>query len=197
MHVKLLFASPITLIIKGIRKCWKSDHKSDSVNDALGPNDLQLMKKIIKLGHTSTLEHSLITYEVNGISRALLQESSRHRISVSPSVESTRYTFKRVLDGDNIDMVLCNSGSDEIDEANKQHMENIKRITKENNLPNDVAKYGLVEAYKTNLILSFNLRSLMHFYKLRSSKKALEEIRNLAEALVFVLPDEYKQFFDK
>lgn len=197
MHVKLLFASPITLIIKGIRKCWKSDHKSDSVNDTLGPNDLQLMKKIIKLGHTSTLEHSLITYEVNGISRALLQESSRHRISVSPSVESTRYTFKRVLDGDNIDMVLCNSGSDEIDAANRQHMENIKRITKENNLPNDVAKYGLVEAYKTNLILSFNLRSLMHFYKLRSSKKALEEIRNLAEALVFVLPDEYKQFFDK
>ncbi|MFW6016343.1 MAG: FAD-dependent thymidylate synthase [bacterium] len=155
------------------------------------------MKRIIELGHTSTLEHSLITYEVSGISRALLQENSRHRIGVSPSVESTRYTFKRALAGDNIEETLCLSGNDEIDVANRLHMENIKRIVKENNLSNDIAKYGLVEAYKTNLILSFNLRSLMHFYKLRSSKNALKEIQILAKMLVQKLPEEYKQFFEK
>ncbi len=196
MYVKLLFTSPITLIVKGIRKCWKSEHKSDSIGSEIGPNDLALMKKIIDFGHTSTLEHSLITYQIDGVSRALLQETSRHRIGVSPSVESTRYTFKRVLNGD-VDKALCYSGDSDIDEANKIHMENIKRIVKEKNLPNDVAKYGLVEAYKTNLILSFNLRSLMHFYELRSSKRALQEIRELAVMLVDVLPDEYKQFFDK
>ena len=99
MNVELLFVSPKHLVLKGIRTCWQTQEKSDTdpTTDTLGENDKQLLKKIIDLGHSSTPEHSLITYQVNGISRALLQELSRHRVGVSPSVESSRFTFKKIL----------------------------------------------------------------------------------------------------
>jgi thymidylate synthase (FAD) len=157
--------------------------------------DKKLIKTVINKGHTSTLEHSLITYELNGISRALLQELSRHRIGVSPSVESTRFTFKKILQGDDIENLLVSSGDEDIDNANIEHMEKIKKITLEKGLQNDVSKYGIVEAYKLSEIISFNLRSLLHFYELRTSSRALKEISFLAWEMANVLPDEYQIFF--
>jgi thymidylate synthase (FAD) len=195
MQVELLYCSPLYLVVKGIRKCWRSEGKMDSDWEKLGKNDIKLIHTIIDKGHTSTLEHSLITYELSGISRALLQELSRHRIGVSPSVESTRFTFKKVLQGDDVEDLLISSGDEDIDNANIQHMKNIKEITLKKGLPNDVCKYGLVESYKVNQIISFNLRSLMHFYDLRNSKRALKEIRTLANKMVEILPEDYKMFF--
>jgi len=167
----------------------------DSTWEKLGEMDKRLIKTVINKGHTSTLEHSLITYELNGISRALLQELSRHRIGVSPSVESTRFTFKKILQGDNIKNLLVSSGDEDIDKANIEHMEKIKNITLEKGLQNDVSKYGIVESYKLSEIISFNLRSLLHFYELRTSNRALKEIRVLAHKMWSELPDEYKTFF--
>ena len=57
----------------------------------------KFLKHVIKVGHESVLEHITITYEINNISRACLQELARHR-HISLSVESTRHTLKRILD---------------------------------------------------------------------------------------------------
>jgi thymidylate synthase ThyX len=35
----------------------------------------------------------------------------------------------------------------------------------------------------------------MHFYDLRNSKRALKEIRTLANKMVEILPEDYKMFF--
>ena len=57
-----------------------------------------VLKRIIKAGHESVLEHVTLTYSVKGLSRDCLQQLSRHRL-ISQSVESTRHTTKRyVLD---------------------------------------------------------------------------------------------------
>ena len=47
----------------------------------------EVLTRIIQAGHESVLEHITLTYRVQGISRALLQEVSRHR-HLSLSVES-------------------------------------------------------------------------------------------------------------
>ena len=199
MEVELLHCSPKWIIVEGIRTCWKSFEKSDSdcVNDVLGPNDISLVKKIISFGHTSTLEHSLFTFKVDGISRALLQELSRHRVGVSPSVESTRYTLKKIINNEeDIANVLVSSGNEDIDALNEKHLRELTELIKEKGLTNDVAKYGLVESYKVSETISFNLRSLRHFYQLRTSKKALKEIQELAHKLVEALPEDYNIFFE-
>ncbi len=197
MKVTLKHITPKKLIVDGIRICWKSDDNCDTIDDELGEKDSDLIKRIIKFGHTSTLEHSLITFEIEGISRALLQELSRHRVSVSPSVESSRYTLKKIINGEQIiASCLVKTGVDVIDQLNIKHMEKLAVLIKQYDIPNDIAKYGLVEAYKVREQISFNIRSFRHFLSLRTSKKALAEIRQLAQEMFKQIPKDYHIFFE-
>lgn len=196
MKVELKFISPIELVVDGIRICYDSEDKSDSFNGKLGVKDKELIETIIRDGHTSTLEHSLVTFKFNDISRAVLQEISRHR-HTSPSVQSSRYTLKKTIDSP-----LYKTGNESIDMLNKEHMEKLKllmKFSKENGnpIPNDILKYGIVESYLIKEQISFNFRGLMNFFELRTSPRALKEIRDLSEAMYNVLPDEYKFMFNK
>ncbi len=53
----------------------------------------------IKERHESILEHINLTFSINGLSRACLQELARHR-HISLSVESTRHTLKKKLENE-------------------------------------------------------------------------------------------------
>lgn len=160
-------------------------------------SDLTLIRKIVSKGHESTLEHSLFTYRIEGMSRACLQELSRHRVGVSPSVESTRYTLKRILNGEiDIEDLMISSGNDKLDTLIYDHMHKLCKLIKEEKIPNDVAKYGICESYPVRETISFNMRALRHFYKLRASKQAHFEIRELAEHLFAALPTDYDVFFE-
>ena len=199
MKVELLEITPKTLVVKGIRKCWKSEDLSDSdyLNDILGEKDKALIKRVIEHGHTSTLEHSLMTFDISGVSRALLQELSRHRIGTSPSVESTRYTLGKIVKGEeDIKNCLVSTGNEYIDKLNYEHMVKLKALINTFDIPNDIAKYGIVEAYTFSEQITFNFRSFRHFLELRTSKKALWEIRDLANMMLTNVPDEYMIFFD-
>ena len=54
----------------------------------------EFLKRAMKVHHDTVLEHIYLTYEVNNLSRACLQELARHR-HISLSVESTRHTLKK------------------------------------------------------------------------------------------------------
>ena len=151
----------------------------------------------MKNKHTSTLEHSLICFDIEGISRGCLQELARHRIGTPISVESSRYTLKKILNGDkNIKDYLVSSGIEELDELNIKHLTELKKIIKEKNIKNDISKYGIVESYKVNLKLSFNFRSLNNFIELRNTTKAWKEIRTLSKKFIELIPDDYKIFLN-
>lgn len=104
MNVTLLHNSPLEAVVKAIRKCYASEGKSDSgdiqrhlyYKSELGSKDKALIQRIIKSEHTSTLEHLTFTFDVDGLSRAALQEWSRHRM-MSQSVQSTRYVLQKDL----------------------------------------------------------------------------------------------------
>ena len=72
--------------IRAALTCKGKGHKADEVIPKV------YLGSIIEQGHDSVLEHITVTYEVCGISRALLQELARHR-HISLSVESTRHTL--------------------------------------------------------------------------------------------------------
>ena len=50
----------------------------------------ELLDKIVSSGHLSVLEHASFTFGIEGVSRALLAQLTRHRIA-SFSVQSQRY----------------------------------------------------------------------------------------------------------
>ena len=192
MNIKLLNFTPLEIAIKAIRKCY------DSCSDNLGEKDMKLLEAIIKNDHTSTIEHINYTFEIDGISRACLQELARHR-HASLSVESTRYTLRNLIQEYKKDDFLYSdylvlTGDSQMDQWSIDSLNRVISLL-EKGYKNDQAKYLLPESYKTNLIWTINARSLRNFLKLRSSSKALWEIRELANNIFNAIPDSHKILF--
>lgn len=143
-----------------------------------------------------TLDFICFTFKISGISRALLQELARHRIA-SLSIKSTRYTLlKDLKNADEADLKnYLVKISDEIDEYNKLRLMTIKELLNKS-FSNDELKYLLPEAFKTELVLTINARSLRNLLELRLSSKALKEFRELAKGIYKTIPETHRILFD-
>lgn len=201
MQVTLLNHTPLNICSHAIRTCWQSFEKGDNG----GEKDVELIDRVgNKFKHASTLEHLYYNFYIQGISRALLQELARHRLA-SLSVKSTRYTLKELKKEEKFEVgqferaakfiVLTND--EMVDNASIKALENLREILASTTKSLDIVKYCLPECYKTELTWSINARSLQNFISLRSSKSALWEIRNLANAIYNALPNEHKFIFEK
>ena len=197
--VTLMHNTPFIVCAHAVRTCWQSFGHSDDG----GPKDKELVDKVgNKFKHSSTLEHLNYTMYIQGISRALLQELARHRIA-SLSVKSTRYTLKELksekfIDHMDLDMVgeyCVLTGDTRVDVCIGQALSNLQALIKAD-IPNDIAKFALPDAYKTELTWTINARSLQNFLSLRTSKSAMWEIRRLAYAVFDALPEDHKYLFE-
>lgn len=201
MTVKLLHHTPLEVADIAICKCYGNEPHSDSekVKDRI--NRVANVSK-----HASTIEHLTYSFDIDGISRACLQEVVRHRIA-SYTVKSSRYTLSELKKEDVFKFSDING---DMKRASKyvvltdNYMVNCSIILALDELreaiskgiPNDVAKYCMPEAYKTSLVITINARALQNFLELRSSKHALWEIQLLAKAMYEAIPDEHKFLFD-
>lgn len=154
----------------------------------------EVLGRIIKAGHESILEHINLTYSIKGISRALLQEVSRHR-HISLSVESTRHTLRKLLTES--DKFIIPSQTPQTETWNMlTHgvmLQILFRLRDEYpGLSNDGLKYFIPEFWPTNLVLTSNIRELRHILNLRTAPAALEEFKELARAMYEVVPEQYK-----
>jgi thymidylate synthase (FAD) len=206
MKVELLYHTPLWVCARAIRTCWDSHDKSDSepqydvvdgsyLGTITGTKDKALIERVgNKNKHSSTLEHLVYTFEIDGISRACLQELVRHRIA-SLSVKSTRYALKKLRDEEcNVDDFLVTTGNEIIDRSAWATLNQVQQLLRLG-ISNDVVKYMLPEVFKTSLVWTINARSLQNFLYLRLSDNALWEIRKLAKEVYMQLPDEHKYLF--
>ena len=194
MKIKLLNYTPLDIADKAIGKCWDKQKEICDVK--------RIERVALKFKHASTIEHLSYTFDIDGVSRALLQELARHRIA-SYSVKSTRYTLKELRDEDVFSVLydkaraskyVVFTGISDIDNYIIMELEMLRTLLNRN-LSNDVVKYVLPEAYKTSLVWTINARSLQNFLALRSSKDALWEIRKLANEIYKALPEDHKFLF--
>ena len=176
-------------------KDFSNYYKED--NERTGPKDRELIHRVgNKNKHASTLEHINYTFDIDGISRACLQELARHR-HASMSVKSTRYTLKELKEAKYTTQAVMNFlvKVDEVtDEYNFYALCKIREELKLGK-SNDKVKYSLPEAYKTSLVWTINMRSLQNFLALRTNKAALWEIRDLANLIYNTLPEEHKYMY--
>lgn len=205
MKVELLHYTPLWVASKAIRRCWASEDKSDTEvcygGDLItGEKDKELIYRIgNKNKHSSTLEHLNYSFDIDGISRACLQELARHR-HASMSVKSTRYTLKELREAEvtytHYRKFFVEVGDEDVDTYNYEQLKGLAQVLCDG-LSNDKAKYMLPEAYKTSLVWTINARSLQNFLALRTSKSALWEIRDLATEIFKQLPEEHKYLFEE
>lgn len=190
MKVTLLHHTPLDIADKAIGKCW--DKPKDECDVA------RIERVANKHKHSSTIEHVTYNFDIDGISRALLQELARHRMA-NLSVKSSRYTLKELKQYElaSEDMLIEKflvKVDPMVDSVNSSALRNVISALV-NGMSNDKAKYILPEAYKTSLVWTCNARALQNFLTLRTNKAALWEIRKLAYEIYEQIPDDHKFLF--
>ena len=190
MEVKLLQYTPLEIADIAICKCYGNEPHSDSEKVKARINRVANVSK-----HASTIEHLSYSFDIDGVSRACLQELARHRVA-SYTVKSSRYTLQELKTAKDEDIQnFCINISDDINSINGLQLMTIRKLLLLG-MTNDVAKYMLPEAYKTSLVMTINARALQNFLTLRSSKHALKEIQELARNMFEVLPQDHKFLFE-
>jgi len=208
ISVELLSATPLHIASHAIRECHASHDKSDNG----GPKDQDLISRVgCKLKHASTLEHLNFSLAIKGISVAVLGQLTRHRLA-SYTVQSTRYTTGKFLkdeesflfwDGssrtdwhitdsnyDRAHKYLVFTDNGEVDSFNIFALDNCRKLAQAN-YSNDELRYALPQAWRTNLTMTINLRSLRNLLVLRTSSHTMLEFRKLAQLIYSAIPTEY------
>ncbi|UKS30186.1 FAD-dependent thymidylate synthase [Paenibacillus sp. HWE-109] len=161
----------------------------------------RLFRHITRSGHTSTLEHITYTFAIEGVSRSLLAQLTRHR-QFSFSVQSQRYVkFGSSDKSGGFDYVIPESISDDkfTERGDNPYyrktaagtfieaMETLQKAydaLRACGVPAEDARYVLPNAAACNLVMTANLRAILEFYgKRNASTHAQWEIADLAEAV--------------
>ena len=134
-------------------------------------------------GHLSVFEHAVVSFRIEGISRACMAQLTRHRL-VSFCVESQRYN-RYDLDGHDWYVTPPRFADDEgIEFSGPMHdAAYYYQQALEAGIKPEDARYLLPEATKTNLVMTCNVRELFHILDMRMDKAAQWEIRDLAKAM--------------
>lgn len=178
-----LVTNQLKIIELAGRNCYKSEDKicEGSYDKMIGM--LRLKK------HLSVLEHGNMTVRFIG-SRAFSHQLVRHRIAAY-SQESQRYcnyskgkfgnevTFIEPIDYDNWDEDIK-----ETFELALRRSEEYYQTLVNQGLKAEDARGVLPNQAKTEVVVTMNLRTWMHFFSMRCDKHAQSEIRFLAKGLL-------------
>ena len=183
------------------RLCYSPDTVDELKQKVSEKKQSAFLKGVVSSGHLSVIEHISFTFGVEGVSRSLLAQLTRHRIA-SYSVQSQRYVS--LADGFNyiIPPKIAALGDGAIEEYESQ-MAQIQSWYKswQDRLEkgeggNEDARFVLPNACETRLVVTMNARELLHFFKLRCCNRAQWEIRNMADAMLKICRQEIPAIFN-
>ncbi|MCL5017165.1 MAG: FAD-dependent thymidylate synthase [Patescibacteria group bacterium] len=161
------------------RVCYKSESKI-TVDSAK-----RLISNILKNQHESVIEHEKVTVRVI-CDRGVTHEIVRHRLG-SYSQESTRYCdYAKAGEILYIEPIFWATDDPRylIWKETMGYCEaSYNKLIKLGATPQE-ARSVLPNSLKTEIVITYNLREWRHFFKLRSSKKAHPQMREIAVPLL-------------
>ncbi len=179
----------VPVIYTACRTCYSEEVPEDIFRRAVaGDFDQQKMQKlissVIESGHGSTIEHIVFTFAITGVSRTLSHQLVRHRAGVAFDQQSQRYVkFKgqatmlphSIAEGD--------PALRERYEAQIESSLGLYGDMLQAGLPGEDARFVFPNAARTNLVMTTNLRALIHMSGLRLCTMAQWEIRRLFQLI--------------
>ena len=209
MKVKLIAHTPNPeKVVAAAAKLCYSNAQIDTLLDGLTEEkSKEFVEMLASLGHESPTEHASFTFAIEGVSRSLLAQITRHRIG-SYSVQSQRYvnlkepefvTPPEIMDDPesleefNNSMAMAAENYQKVTqllkEAHKEKFmaqgmdEKTANRTAEKKALED-ARFILPNACTTKMIVTMNTRSLNNFFRHRCCTRAQWEIRELADEML-------------
>lgn len=180
---------PEETVALGARLCYSKAGIDDLTERISASDQSAFIEKLMGMGHESVLEHVTFTFGIEGVSRVLLAQLTRHRIA-SFSVQSQRYVSYENGFGYIIPPRIIALGEDAVNEY-KYQMETIqtwytdwqKKLGGSGEGSNEDARFVLPNACETRILMTMNVRELRHFFSLRMCNRAQWEIRNMASEM--------------
>lgn len=165
------------------RMCYTNLEASEMIENLTEEKCLEMVKKISDVGHDSILEHITFSFVVEGVSRVLTHQLVRHRIA-SYHQRSQRYVNEGHA------KVVCPPSIAKDDKARAIFYDVMKTIDNaytqlvELGVPGEDARYVLSNATESQMMVTMNVRTLIHFFNLRCCMRAQWEIRRMADAML-------------
>jgi thymidylate synthase (FAD) len=180
--------SPEETIALSAKLCYSKSTIEDLKEKISQKDQSAFIEKLMGMGHESVLEHVTFSFGVEGVSRVLLAQLTRHRIA-SFSVQSQRYVSYENGFGFIMPDSIAALGEEAVQQYQKQ-MDTIeswyvdwqKKLGK-GEKSNEDARFVLPNACETRLVVTMNVRELRHFFSLRMCNRAQWEIRRMAEEM--------------
>lgn len=221
MKVSLLefTPNPEKVVASAAKLCYSPSSVEEITRNLTPESAGDFVKMLAKIGHESPLEHVSFTFGIEGVSRSLLAQITRHRIA-SYSVQSQRYVKNFECDyvippeieksgeakKEFVDFMLEAQRKYEklTDILKEKHIKDLKEEGKLSEAEIDKAaekmaiedaRYVLPNAYATKIICTFNARSLLNFFSHRCCNRAQWEIRNLACEMLKLVKKEAPNIF--
>lgn len=186
MNVELLYHTPDPerAIATAARLCYAPVGASELMQTMPPERIESVLTTIMSSGHFSTLEHASYTFAVDGVSRALTHQLVRHRIA-SFNQQSQRYV--KFADGLEVVKPDTIAGDPErsavFDRAIDAALEAYRALL-DAGVPAEDARYLLPNAAETKIVITMNVRELLHFFNLRCCNRAQWEIREMAHKML-------------
>ncbi len=212
--------SPLELVALAAKNCYSNSTASDLRDGMTEEKAKEFVEMLASLGHESPIEHASFTFAIEGVSRSLLAQITRHRLA-SYSVKSQRYVsekdfeyvvppeiaavpealeeFEHAMADDResynkLASILYKNYCKEAENEGKTLDKAAKSALRKR--AGEDARYVLPNACTTQIVMTMNARSLKNFFSQRMCNRAQWEIRELAakmrELVVEVAPELFR-----
>lgn len=222
MKVELIAHTPDPerVVAAAAKLCYSSSPATDIMDNLTDEKVESFLDMLSGLGHDSPTEHVTFTFAIEGVSRALLAQFTRHRIA-SYSVKSQRYVSEAMFEYILPPEVEANQEAKEIfikamerdmedynritDILSKKHYEDMIKSGMEEKAAKTAAKKKAIEdarfvlpnACETKMVVTMNVRSLKNFFAHRCCERAQWEIRALADEMLKLVKGVAPNLFKK
>lgn len=198
---------PEKVVAAAAKLCYSNSGIDDLLNGLTPEKTRSFLSRLTELGHASPTEHASFTFAIEGVSRTLLAQITRHR-HASFSVQSQRYVnlknFEYVVPAaiaeSEVDLAMFEDAMQKAGDAYQALTKSLQAAFTEQYVQQGEARFSaashaektaienaravLPGACTTKMIVTMNARSLNHFFALRLCNRAQEEIQELAEQML-------------
>jgi len=186
LDVRLLYHTPEPerSVAVAARLCYATVGAAELMEGMTAGAVRKVLRTIMTSGHYSALEHATYTFAIDGVSRAMTHQLVRHRIA-SYNQQSQRYVSYAEEPCFIVPPAVAADpeARRRFEDATAAAFAAYRELV-DTGVAAEDARYLLPSAMETKIVVTMNVRELLHFFELRCCKRAQWEIREVASAML-------------
>ena len=199
--------NPEHTVASAAKLCYSSSTITGLRENLTDEAAASFVEMLSEIGHESPIEHASFTFGIEGVSRSLLAQITRHRMA-SFSVKSQRYvredTFEYITPPEIAENEEAKKIYDELMQYDQECYDRLAAVLKEKHIKTFIAegkdektatrlaekkaiedaRFVLPNSCSTQMVMTMNARSLHNFFRHRCCNRAQWEIQDIANQML-------------